>query len=106
MVWPAVELAGAPVLEQRTRPGQRLALSLDDGSVLDLAGDTWVRVRQTPHRRQVELLRGEAFFDVAHAAGRPFEVLTADSRVRVGVEQTNEEWVAASQAARLLQIAP
>ena len=83
MVWPAVELAGAPVLEQRTRPGQRLAHSLDDGSVLDLAGDTWVRVRQTPHRRQVELLRGEAFFDVAHAAGRPFEVLTADSRVRV-----------------------
>lgn len=31
----------------------------------------------------MELLRGEAFFDVAHAEDRPFEVLTADSRVRV-----------------------
>lgn len=83
LAWPAIELAGAPVIEQQTRPGQRLAVPLDDGSVVDMAGDTLVRIRQTPHRRQVELLHGEAFFDVAHAADRPFEVLTADSRVVV-----------------------
>jgi len=83
LAWPSLELAAAPAAEHRTQPGRRLALSLDDGSVVDLAGDTWVRVRQTPHRRQVELLRGEAFFAVAHDAGRPFEVLTRDSRVRV-----------------------
>lgn len=83
LAWPAIELARAPVLEQQTRPGQRLAVAMDDGSVVDLAGDTWVRIRQTPHRRQVELLRGEAFFAVAHAADRPFEVLTDDSRVLV-----------------------
>lgn len=83
LAWPAIELARAPVLEQQTRPGQRLAVAMDDGSVVDLAGDTWVRIRQTPHRRQVELLRGEAFFAVAHAADRPFEVLTTDSRVLV-----------------------
>ena len=43
----------------------------------------------------------------AEANARHAAVISgADSRVRVGVEQTNEEWVAASQAARLLQIAP
>lgn len=83
LAWPALELAQAPVLEHRTRPGQRLTVPLEDGSVVDLAGDTWVKIRQTPHRRQVELLRGEAFFDVAHAQDRPFQVLTDDSRVQV-----------------------
>jgi len=43
----------------------------------------------------------------AEANARHAAVISgADSRVRVAVEQTNEEWVAASQAARLLQIAP
>lgn len=83
LAWPALELAQAPVLEHRTQPGQRLTVPLEDGSVVDMAGDTWVRIRQTPHRRQVELLRGEAFFDVAHAEDRPFQVLTDDSRVQV-----------------------
>jgi len=83
LAWPALELARAPVIEHRTSPGQRLTVPLADGSVIDLAGDTWVKIRQTPHRRQVELLRGEAFFAVAHAKDRPFQVLTQDSRVQV-----------------------
>lgn len=83
LAWPTIELTAARPVEQRTGPGQRLTFALEDGSRLDLAGDTWVRIRQTPHRRQVELLRGEAFFDVAHEADRPFHVLTADSHVQV-----------------------
>lgn len=83
LAWPSIELRFATPMEQKTDAGQRRSLVLEDGSRLDLAGDSWVRVRQTPHRRQVELLRGEAFFDVAHDAERPFLVLTADSRVQV-----------------------
>lgn len=83
LAWPMIELTVARPLEQRTGPGQRLSLALKDGSRLDLAGDTWVRVRETRHRRQVELLRGEAFFDVAHQEDRPFHVFTDDSHVQV-----------------------
>lgn len=83
LAWPTIELIATRPMEQRTLPGQRLSLALKDGSRLDLAGDTWVRIRETPHRRQVELMRGEAYFDVAHEQDRPFHVLTADSRVEV-----------------------
>jgi transmembrane sensor len=39
-------------------------------------------VRLTPKRREVELLRGEGLFTVAHDTSRPFDVSAADTVVR------------------------
>jgi transmembrane sensor len=55
---------------------------LDDGSVLQLNTDTRAQVRYRGNRREVHLLRGEAFFEVAHDRKRPFDVVASGTRVR------------------------
>ncbi|MFT3790924.1 MAG: FecR family protein [Rudaea sp.] len=62
--------------EYATAPGEQHVLALEDGSHLTLNTDTRIRVRMDPNSREVELLRGEALFDVAHEAERPFHVRT------------------------------
>ena len=47
-------------------------VTLADGTRVTLDGATRLEVRLGARRRQVELVRGEAFFDVAHDAARPF----------------------------------
>ncbi len=80
---PQIELSTAAVQERATGPGQTVTLDLPDGSRIDLAGDSRVRVRIAAHRRQVELTRGQAFFAVAPDTDRPFQVITHDSRIVV-----------------------
>jgi transmembrane sensor len=53
------------------------SLVLSDGSVMDLNVGSEVSVRFTAAQRRVILLRGEAHFEVAHNAARPF-IVTAD----------------------------
>lgn len=48
--------------------------TLADGSRIDLNTDTAVALRFTATERGIDLLRGEAFFDVARDPGRPFVV--------------------------------
>ncbi|MGX7707743.1 FecR family protein [Methylobacterium sp. Gmos1] len=48
--------------------------TLDDGSRVDLNTGTAIALRFTEVERRVELLRGEAVFDVARDPGRPFVV--------------------------------
>jgi transmembrane sensor len=54
--------------------GSVRSLRLDDGTRVDLNTDTAIAVRYSDRERRVELLRGEAFFDVARQAERPFVV--------------------------------
>ncbi|MEN2747270.1 FecR domain-containing protein [Sphingomonas sp. T9W2] len=56
---------------------------LEDGSRVVLAGDSELDVRMTPWNRSAELVRGEAFFDVAHRRFRPFSVAVGDAEARV-----------------------
>lgn len=80
---------GAPVeLAQRGQPkiyrtavGHRSAVTLDDGSVVELNTDSVLQVDYSPARRDVRLLRGQALFDVAHDSDRPFVVEAAGQRV-------------------------
>jgi transmembrane sensor len=65
-----------------TAKGQRQVLALSDGSELELNTDTEVRVHFNHAQRQVELIRGEAFFKVFHNADRPFSVQAGNLRVR------------------------
>jgi transmembrane sensor len=55
---------------------------LNDGSVLELNGDTVADVAFQPTERRVRLLRGEAHFTVAKNASRPFWVEAGGVAVR------------------------
>lgn len=65
-----------------TEVGGYRRVSLSDGSVLQLNTDSRVMVKLTEHSRVVKLLRGEAYFEVAHDARRPFDVMAGNSTVR------------------------
>lgn len=64
-----------------TAPGELREFTLEDGSHLTLNSGTHVRVRIEGSSREVELIRGEALFDVAHEPGRPFHVRIGDVTV-------------------------
>lgn len=53
---------------------QSLEVRLDDGSTVHLGADSAIQVRFEPSVRRVTLLSGEAFFEVAADAERPFRV--------------------------------
>ncbi len=62
-----------------TRVGEYRIVRLDDGSYVHLNGSTNVRVHFGWHERRIELLEGEALFDVAHDERRPFRVAVRDA---------------------------
>ncbi|MDD1622596.1 MAG: FecR family protein [Methylococcaceae bacterium] len=65
-----------------TDKGQRQSLALSDGSHLELNTDTEVRVHFNHHQRHVDLVRGEAFFEVGHDVERPFTVHVGNVLIR------------------------
>ena len=64
-----------------TAVGEQKPLTLDDGSVLYLNTNTTVKVDFSASRRHIQLLKGEAHFDVAHDENRPFVVAAASNTV-------------------------
>jgi len=91
---PAATLALAPVVPVQTRAnsyvtgiGERATVGLPDGSVVILNTDTELEVDYRADERVVHLLRGQALFEVAKDAARPFRVLAANTRITaVGTE--------------------
>lgn len=65
----------------QTAPGEERTVALSDGSFMTLSPLTAVEVDYRRDRRLVHIPGGEALFQVAHEAGRPFEVI--DPRVIV-----------------------
>ncbi|MEO8136545.1 MAG: FecR domain-containing protein [Betaproteobacteria bacterium] len=86
-----------------TARGETRSVELPDGSHLELAGDSRLTVKMSAARRDIDLLKGEAYFQVAHDTARPFvvqagtlhvtavgtafNVRTAVDRVSVAVEE-------------------
>jgi transmembrane sensor len=71
----------------QTAIGEHAAVSLPDGSSVDLNTNSRVQVDYSQRARVILLERGEAFFKVAHDTRRPFWVRAGDSWVRaVGTE--------------------
>jgi transmembrane sensor len=66
-----------------TALGNRRAVTLVDGSHLLLNTDTRLQIDLGRQRRLVRLDRGEAYFDVAHDAARPFVIDAGNSRITV-----------------------
>jgi transmembrane sensor len=65
-----------------TSVGAFQKLDLPDGSVVQLNTDSAIKVRYSDRERRVDLLRGEAHFDVAKNPARPFVVAANHVAVR------------------------
>ena len=66
----------------QTDVGQQLAFSFTDGSSIQLNVNSRISVRLSWCRRQIQLLEGEALFNVAHESFRPFIANAMGLRVR------------------------
>jgi transmembrane sensor len=78
---PAI-VAGAPLVEAyATAVGESRSITLRDGSLLTLNTNSLVEVSISGSQRQLHLRRGEAHFEVAHDASRPFTVGTGSHAV-------------------------
>ncbi|WP_380879409.1 transcriptional regulator [Sphingomonas sp. DBB INV C78] len=84
----AIALAGVAALfllamptAYETAVGEQRLVVLDDGSRIRINTDSRLEQRFTRHERRIAIDRGEAFFEVAHDAGRPFVVDAGESRV-------------------------
>ena len=79
--------AGWQLLRNRgrftTAKGETKVIALKDGSVVTLNTASEILVNYSDALRSVELVRGEALFDVARNKARPFVVAAGDTSVRV-----------------------
>lgn len=66
----------------QTAVGERATIALPDGSTLQLNTNSAAALEYSAQARMVRLERGEAYFEVAHDAQRPFWVVADDSWVR------------------------
>ena len=80
-----------------TRIGETKIVTLSDGSVVTLNTNSSMSVGFTSRVRNIQLVRGEALFDVAQNKKRPFIVIAGDTQVRA---------VGTSFTVRLLQQHP
>ncbi|WP_447756637.1 FecR family protein [Sphingopyxis fribergensis] len=79
-----VDAGTAPLAGQavyKTVVGEQRTVALADGSKVTLNTGTEIAVDYSPRERIVRLVRGQALFDVAHAADRPFSVIVAGRKV-------------------------
>jgi transmembrane sensor len=65
-----------------TGKGETKVVALKDGSVVTLNTASEIRVTFSDTLRGIELLQGEALFDVAKNKARPFVVMAGDTNVR------------------------
>jgi transmembrane sensor len=65
-----------------TRLGEMRVIPLADGSIMTLNTNSQAMVDFSDFRRSIQLIQGEALFDVTRDAQRPFEVDAGDTRVR------------------------
>lgn len=66
-----------------TGKGETKVIALKDGSVVTLNTASEIQLNYSDSLRAIELISGEALFDVAKNKGRPFVVAAGDTSVRV-----------------------
>lgn len=81
--WPQwnARLRGGDLLTVETAAGVRQTITLSDGSVVNAGALTRLNVALSNEKRSIVLERGEAFFEVAKDASRPFIVKAGDTAV-------------------------
>lgn len=70
-----------PETNYATTLGEQKSFTLDDGTVVHMNTRTRIRVRYDDQVRKVDLLGGEALFQVSHDKTRPFRVVAAQTVV-------------------------
>jgi transmembrane sensor len=70
-----------PETDYSAQNGLPRTIALQDGSVVHLDGGSSIKVRLSADQRQVKLLHGRAFFEVAHDAAHPFSVTAHGERI-------------------------
>jgi transmembrane sensor len=73
----------------KTKFGEERSILLDDGSRVTLNTASTIEVELGKRHRLVRLVEGEALFDVAHDAGRPFDVRAGSAVLRAVGTQFN-----------------
>ena len=76
---PSLSRLGAP--DYITARGERLNLTLPDGTAVTMNTETAIDVAYEPDRRFVKLSDGQAFFDVAKDRNRPFVVQAGERTI-------------------------
>jgi transmembrane sensor len=74
------QLTRAPVYT--TEIGEQRSVRLVDGSTVELNSRTHIRVRYSRAERRIEMLSGQALFQVSHDAARPFIVWSDSAQVK------------------------
>ncbi len=70
-----------------TAVGENRSVTLADGSIVSLGGDTRIQVALSDSERAIELTHGEALFKVAKDSARPFKVRAGNATIiAVGTE--------------------
>lgn len=75
-------LGAGAAASYRTGVGEQRVIPLADGSVITLNTATEVRLHYSATRRAVELIAGQANFEVARDTARPFVVMAGGGEVR------------------------
>ncbi len=65
-----------------TDVGEQRSLILADGSSVELNARSSIRIHYSGSERRIDLLAGQALFQVAYDAARPFIVLSGETQVR------------------------
>lgn len=75
-------LSGGPEgIRYATAVGEQRVVTLDDGSAVTLNTGSEIRVFYSERRRRVDLVKGQAAFDVASDPARPFQAYTDDGMI-------------------------
>ena len=72
---------GSPFADVRTAVGERRTVNLPDGSTIELAGNTALNMDFSSSKRSLQLLQGEAFFNVSPDATSEFTISTEAGRI-------------------------
>jgi transmembrane sensor len=72
-------------IETYVQPGKKIKLTLSDSSTIILSGGSRIKYPESfNHKiREVDLLEGEAYFDIKHDAHKPFIVDVAGTQINV-----------------------
>lgn len=82
-IWPQLRFALTPEQVFATPAGKISRITLSDGTIVLLNGNSRIRSRIDTTRREVRLDAGEALFDVRHDPQRPFTVAADNGQVTV-----------------------
>ena len=90
-------------IDYQTSLGERRTLTLTDGSRLSLDSNSEVKVSFGVRGRNLEILRGQARFEVAHDAARPFLVTANNATVRATGTDFDVDLLTQAMVVTLLQ---